>query len=135
MEQIQLASAVFLYATSGLFFLVLNAMYIIGLHQATKQPYILYNLEKKVNKILTSKGRFDFINSLKDNLYECLIGCVVCMASLHGTLFLTTAFFLFGLKKIYLVPILLFYIPALSFVIDVLTSIKSIIEIKIVKNS
>lgn len=135
MEQIQLASTVLMYSLSGMIFLLLNAMYIIGLHSATKEPYVLHNLEKKVNKILTSKGRFNFINVFKDNLYECTIGCVVCMASLHGTLFLTTAFFLFGLKKIYLVPILLFYIPALSFVIDVLTSIKSIIEIKIVKNS
>src|SRR5690606_23250722 len=99
MEQIQLASAVLLYSLSGMILLLLNAMYIIGLHGATKEPYILHNLEKKVNKILTSKGRFNFINTFKDNLYECLIGCLICMASLHGTLFLTIAFFLFGLKK------------------------------------
>lgn len=134
MEQTQLASIVLLYSLSGLLLLLLNAMYIIGLQAATKEPYILYSIEKKINKILTSKGRFNFINILKDNLYECMIGCLVCMASFHGTLFLTTAFFLFDLKKMYLVPILLFYIPALSFLVDVLSSIKSIIEFKIVKN-
>lgn len=135
MEQIQLVSLIVLYMLIIAIALFANAFYIIGLHSATKEPYILAKAEDWINKKLNSKGKFKFINSIKENLYECMIGCVPCMASFHGILFLTSVFEIFGINKSLLFLILPFYIPALSFVLDMLISIKTLIETKIVENS
>lgn len=137
MEQIILVSLYSLIVFSLL--TIFNAMYILGLHNAFQEPYILAPLDRWLLKHLVEKRtRFQLLNELKDGLYECIIGCLPCMASFHSIVFLVIILPCIGFTTEYIFavsPILLIYIPVVSFLVDSFDIIRNWILEEILKNS
>jgi len=60
--------------------LIINALFIIGLHESAKPSFILYKVSELTEKVLPSW------------LYAPLLGCVYCMASVWGIVFYAITF-------------------------------------------
>lgn len=85
--------------------LIFNSLYIVGLYQSFQDGNIFarFNPYPHLNKWKPS-------NVFLKQLFKPVIGCVVCMASVHGLIFL----FVFK-NYIYIdIPIVIFYIFALA---------------------
>lgn len=123
-----------------LILLIFNAMFILGLHGAAQEPYVLSKPHDIWNKILLGwDSRFFIINYLKDALYESSIGCTRCMASFHSITFLQTIAFYSDVTIITpsLIGFILWaiYVCILSYLVDFFDKTGELIKTFIVKNS
>lgn len=119
--------------------LIFNAFYILGLHKAAQGDYILSKPNEILNKLLLGrKSKVKIINLIRSNLYEALIGCIDCMASIHSIIFLQVISsylefqIVLSLKLFFLWII---YVCMLSFIVDFFDTVKTLIITFIVKNS
>ena len=122
-----------------LIILIFNALYILGLYKAAQGQYILSKPNSILNNILLGwTCRFKLINTIRSNLYEALIGCVDCMASVHSIIFLTPIKFYFDWQitpSFSLFALWIFYVCILSFILDFFDTMRTLIITLIVKNS
>ena len=137
MEQTVLVSLIYLLVFGLL--TIFNSLFILGLHGASQEPYILAPLNNWLNRqLVKKKTRYKWFNSLKDNLYEAMIGCIECMSSFHSLSFLAIVMptLGFNLHDIFvLIPILLIYIPVVKTLVDFFDTLLGFMKSVIVKNS
>lgn len=87
------------YATAFILSLIINSLYIVGLQESTEEDMILSRPRRWLDKVLPI------------NIHAPVIGCVQCMASVHGVIFTTIIWVITGWHPLWG---LILYIPALS---------------------
>ena len=137
MEQTLLVSLIFLLVFGLL--AIFNSLFILGLHGASQEPYILAPVNNWLNKqLVEKKTRYEWFNNFKSELYEPMIGCIECMSSFHSFTFLAIILpnLGFNLHDIFvLTPTLLIYIPVVKTLVDFFDTLLDFMKSMIVKNS
>lgn len=136
MEQTVLVSLIYLLVFSLL--TIFNSLFILGLHGASQEPYILAPVNNWLNRLLIEKKtRYKWLNIIKANLYEPMIGCIECMSSFHSLTFLAVMMPSLGFNSheiFVLIPVLLIYIPVVKTLVDFFDTLLDFMKSVIVKN-